>query len=301
MKNINIIGNKNLYFIISAIVIVPGLISLFLFGLNLSIDFTGGSRIEYQISNIKDQKEFNKVINDQNVNLVSVKKSSNNLYTLRTNIIDQKKYKQITESIKKKYGNVKELSFETVGPVIGSETKNNALKAVLVASVVITLYIAFVFRQVSKPVASWKFGIAAIIALLHDILIVIGIFSLLGHFFKVEVDSLFITALLTVMGFSVHDTIVVFDRIRENLKKNISFSFEEVVNNSILETFNRSLNTSLTVALVLVSLIVFGGESIRWFIAALLIGIISGTYSSIFSASPILVVWHEFDKKRNKA
>jgi preprotein translocase subunit SecF len=162
------------------------------------------------------------------------------------------------------------------------------------------LYIAFAFREVPKPANSWRFGICAIIALLHDVLVVVGVFSILGHFFNVEVDSLFVTALLTVIGFSVHDTIVVFDRIRENLKKNLTHSFEETVNNSILQTLGRSLNTSLTVILVLLALLLFGGESTKWFIVALLVGVVSGTYSSIFNAAPLLVLWNELSQKRRK-
>jgi preprotein translocase subunit SecF len=158
-------------------------------------------------------------------------------------------------------------------------------------------YIAFAFRQVSKPVASWKFGAAAIAALIHDVLVTIGIFAVLGKLFGVEVGPLFITALLTIMGFSVHDTIVVFDRIRENLKKNTNKSFNEVVNDSLMETLVRSLRTSMTVVLVLIAMLLFGSQSIFWFVVALLIGIISGTYSSIFTAAQLLVVWHDWDNK----
>jgi preprotein translocase subunit SecF len=165
-------------------------------------------------------------------------------------------------------------------------------------SFLILLYIAISFRKVPKPTTSWRFAVATIVALLHDVLLLVGIFSLLGHFLNVEVDSLFITAVLTVIGFSVHDTIVVFDRIKENLQKVGGSSFAQVVNDSILQTFVRSLNTSLTAILVLLALLLFGGESIRWFVVALLIGIISGTYSSIFNAAPMLVLWDEWDKKR---
>ena len=173
-------------------------------------------------------------------------------------------------------------------------------EAVVVASILIVLFIAYSFRSVPKPASSLKFGICAIIALLHDVLVLLGVFSILGHFFHVEVDSLFLTAILTVIGFSVHDTIVVFDRIRENLRRLGGEHFENVVNASILQTLSRSVNTSMTVILVLFTLLLFGGESIRWFIVALLVGVISGTYSSIFNASPLLVLWHEFAKKRRK-
>ena len=298
----NIVKNRKLYFFISGIVIIPGLISLFLFGLKPSIDFTGGSKIEYQISNTKNQitdKEINDIVKSQKIRVDSIKRTDKN-FTIRTESINQNQKNKISESLNKIDSKITEKSFDTVGPTIGRETEVNAFKAVVIASLAIMAYIAFAFRKVSKPVASWKFGVCAILALLHDVLVVVGIFSLFGHFLKVEVDSLFITALLTVMGFSVHDTIVVFDRIRENLSKNYSASFEEVVNNSLLETLNRSLNTSFTVIIVLFSLLLFGGESIRWFVAALLIGIISGTYSSIFNASQLLVVWNEWDKRNKK-
>ena len=150
-----------------------------------------------------------------------------------------------------------------------------------------------------KPASSWRFGACAVAALVHDVLVVVGIFSLLGHFYQVEVDTLFITAILTVIGFSVHDTIVVFDRIRENLKRMPSASFPQVVNESILQTLIRSLNTSVTVVLVLLALLLMGGTTLRWFVAALLVGVISGTYSSIFNASPLLVVWQEWSQKRS--
>jgi preprotein translocase subunit SecF len=295
----NIINKKNLYFAISLAVIIPGLVSLFLFGLNFSIDFVGGTRLEYQIKdrNVVDT-EIGELFRKQGIKIESISRTRD-IFTIRTAPINEEAHKKISSAMQKQFG-AKEVNFEVVGPTIGAETKNNAIKAVLFASVAILLYIAFAFREVSKPVASWKFGVCAIIALLHDILVTVGIFSILGHFFGVEADSLFITALLTIMGFSVHDTIVVFDRIRENLKRSYGLSFEKIVNNSILETFNRSLNTSLTVVLVLVTLLLFSEGSIKWFVVALLVGIISGTYSSIFNASPLLVVWHEWDSKRKK-
>src|SRR6185369_15960728 len=174
----------------------------------------------------------------------------------------------------------------------------NAFKAILVASLLIVLYIAWSFRSVPKPVSSWRFGVCAIIALLHDVLVLLGIFAILGHFWHVELDNLFVTAVLTVIGFSVHDTIVVFDRIRENLRRTSGSPFAQVVNDSILQTLVRSLNTSLTAILVLFTLLLFGGITIKWFVVALLIGIVSGTYSSIFNAAPLLVLWDELDAKR---
>ena len=292
----NIIGRKNLFFLISAIIIIPGLISLLLFGLKPAIDFTGGSILDLSMTNANKTK-VEQLLTKEKVRVHSVMISGSDVL-IKTDPIEQPIKNKIEAGLKKEDPKLREKSFQTVGPSIGRETEVNAFKAVIIASIAITLYIAFAFRKVSKPVASWKFGVCAIIALLHDVLVVVGIFSILGHFFNVEVDSLFITALLTVMGFSVHDTIVVFDRIRENLVKNFSLPFEDVVNNSLLETLNRSLNTSLTVLIVLFALLLFGGESIRWFVAALLVGIISGTYSSIFNASPLLVLWYEWDKRK---
>lgn len=296
----NIIAKKNLYFAISLLVIVPGLISLLLFGLRLSIDFTGGSRMTLVFpSNISQEVESVKnEFGSEKVEIATVQQSQNQAI-IRTTPLSAQKNQQLMSNISKIDLKIKEESFETVGPIVGSETTTNALIGVFLASILIVLYVAWAFREVPKPASSWRFGICAIIALLHDILVVIGIFSILGHFFGVEIDSLFVTALLTVIGFSVHDTIVVFDRIRENLRRKLTLSFEEVVNESILQTLNRSLNTSLTVILVLFTLFIFGGDSTKWFVVALLIGVISGTYSSIFNASPLLVLWNELSH-RNK-
>lgn len=293
----NIVKNKKWFFIISAILIIPGLISLVLFGLKFSIDFTGGSKIELRVENSDlRNEEVRKAFESKKVKIHRIEVVSGDTFRIQTDPIDQNQKNEIVKDIGKT-GKVSEKSFETVGPSIGQETQANAIKAVIIASIIITLYIAIAFRKVSNPVSSWKYGVCAIVALLHDVLLVVGVFSLLGKFFNVEVDALFITALLTVMGFSVHDTIVVFDRIRENLRKNYSLKFEDVVNNSLLETFNRSLNTSLTVVIVLFALLLFGGETIRWFIVALLVGIVSGTYSSIFNAAQLLVAWYEQGRK----
>ncbi len=298
----DIIKRKNWYFIISLIIILPGIVSLFLYGLNLSIDYTGGSRFTLDFPKQVDRKtvqdvEF--VLEQQNVKVVSVQSSGSKM-TFRTSLITEKQNTTVLDAVEKKVGPFKEEDFETIGPAIGQETTVNAFKAIVLAAVLIVLYIAWSFRRVPKPTSSWRFGITAIATLIHDVLLLLGVFSILGHFFHVEVDSLFLTALLTVMGFSVHDTIVVFDRIRENLLRVSNVPFDKIVNDSILQTLVRSLNTSLTAILVLLGLLLFGGESTRWFIVALLIGIISGTYSSIFNAAPLLVLWNEISNKRKK-
>lgn len=296
----DIIGKKRWYFLFSLLVIIPGVISLVLFGLRLSIDFVGGSLLEVKGEGLGvSSQELGDVVSQTGIEVSTVQQSGDKTYLIRMKPVDTDKNEEIKKILKEKYGEVEELRFETVGPTIGREITTKAIQALVLASILIVLYIAWSFRKVPKPASSWRFGVTAIVALLHDALVVVGIFSLLGHFLHVEIDSLFVTALLTVIGFSVHDTIVVFDRIRENLRKTGgSQPFAQVVNESIIQTLNRSLNTSLTVILVLFALLLFGGTTIRWFVVALLIGIISGTYSSIFNASPLLVVWHEWRQKR---
>ncbi len=283
----------------SLLVLVPGVLAIFLWGLNLSIDFTGGSRLTLSFNNTVGNNQVqvvNSVLKAEKIKIASIEKS-NKLIFVRTFPLDQNQNNKFINSLSKKLKDVKEQEFETIGPVIGQETTLNALKAVAIASFLIVLYITWSFRKVPKPATSIKFGICAIVALIHDVIVVIGVFAILGHFFGVEVDSLFVTAILTVIGFSVHDTIVVFDRIRENLRIKGGLDFAETVNESIVQAIDRSLNTSLTVVLVLVALLLFGGESIRWFVVALLVGIISGTYSSIFTASPLLVLWQEISSR----
>lgn len=299
----NILGRKKYwYFIISLVVILPGLVSLYLYGLNLSIDFIGGSKFTFAFPKevTKDQQKSvkNTFLNNK-IKVETINSSGKELF-VRSAPVSQTQDLKLTSELTVKEKNIKQTNYETVGPTIGGETLSNAIRGLLIASALIVIYIWWSFRKVPKPASSLRFGICAIIALLHDVLVLIGAFSLLGHFLGVEVDSLFVTAALTVIGFSVHDTIVVFDRIRENLKRVGGMDFEKTVNDSILQTLDRSLNTSLTVVLVLVALLLFGGESIRWFVVALLIGIISGTYSSVFNAAPLLVVWQDLIKKRFK-
>lgn len=297
---INIVGKKKWFFLFSLLLILPGVVSLFVWKLNLGIDFTGGSLLEVTKTPSIGKSQLQQIITDQGVETSSIQESENS-YLVRTRPIEGDQDKKIKDAIAAKDSSAEVLRVETVGPTIGKELLQKAILSIIVASIAIVLYIAWAFREVSKPVSSWKFGIAAVIALIHDVLIVVGIFSLLGHFLHVEIDSLFVTALLTVIGFSVHDTIVVFDRLRENLRKRLPGTFSEVTNHSIIQTLGRSINTSLTVVLVLLALLLFGGTSIRWFVVALLIGIISGTFSSIFNASLVLVAWQEWSEKRSLA
>jgi preprotein translocase subunit SecF len=294
----NLIGKRRIWYAISIVMILPGLASLLLWGLNLGIDFNAG-----QLSVVRGNVTVSRVdeaANGLGLRDIQVVPSGQDQTQIRyRDPSPQDQHESNHQKFKKALAakDITELSFDSVGPTVSSTIAKNAIVSLLVVSLAIVLYVAFAFRNAPPPVSPWSFGIMAIIALLHDAFFVLGVFSLLGHFLGVEIDALFVTAILTVIGFSVHDTIVVFDRIRENLRREKG-SFETIVNHSILETIARSINTSLTVLLTLLALFLFGGQSIRLFVLALLIGIASGTYSSIFNASPLLVTWHNYRLKR---
>lgn len=281
------------FFILSLLLILPGIFSLIVYRLNLGVDFTGGTLLEYRFEKPIDKESIRQKFTSNSVEVSSLVESGSNTYIIKTKPVSEQKITEVKTVLSKEFGKIEDVRIENVGPVIGGETTRNAFIALILASVMIVIYLTLAFRKVPKPASSLRFGVAAVIALLHDVLLLLGVFSLLGHFLAIEIDILFVTALLTVIGFSVHDTIVVFDRIRENLPKYLSKNFSAVANISVAQTLARSLNTSLTVVLVLLALFLFGGESIKWFVVALLVGIISGTYSSIFNATAILVLWEE--------
>lgn len=293
----NIVGKRKIWFAISIIIVLPGLLALIFWGLKPGIDFTGGQELE--ISGSLNQTEVASIVSSTGVKDVTVTTSGKDRLLIRysdTGVGEsQAVHQKILQVLKSQ--NISETSFSSVGPSVSKDITRNAGIAVALASLAIILYIAFAFRNTPPPVSPWSFGVTAIIAVLHDALFVLGVFAILGHFLGVQVDALFVTAVLTVIGFSVHDTIVVYDRIRENLRR-YNKPFEQIVNDSILETFARSINTSLTVVLVLLAFFMFGGQSIKYFILALLLGILSGTYSSIFNASPLLVVYNNWKIKR---
>ena len=260
---------KFVYFLISGVILLSGVYGLFKWGLKLGIDFTGGVVVEYQLPDGNIINEKFGVKNDSEI-------------------------QKIRESIKNK--NAKELRFETVGPSIGPELVKKTFMALSISATLILFWVAFQFKSI-------KYGVSAILAMIHDSLVLVGSFSLLGHFFNVEIDFLFVTAVLTILSFSVHDTIVVYDRIREKQRKydpSIGSDIKDVANFALTETMVRSLNNSFTIIFMLLSLVLLGGETIRWFAVALLIGTISGTYSSPFVAVPLLVVWERINNKIKK-
>lgn len=293
----NLMKHRNLWYILSLIFIIPGTISLFLWGVRPSIDFTGGSKME--LRGIHDTDRVVESATKGGLETVVAYQVGDDGVALKFKEINEAKHKEVLASMKKDLGEgIEEVSFETVGPSISEELTRNSFIAIGLASLVIIVYIAISFRKVPYPAKSWEFGVGAVLATLHDALFMVGIFSILGHYYDVEIDPLIITAILTVIGFSVHDTIVIYDRIRENLIKKGTDSFEAIVNLSVLEMLPRTLNTSYIAWVTLFVMYVFGGSSIRWFSFALMLGIISGTYSSILNASPLLVTWQKFKLRR---
>ncbi len=363
MYHLNIINKTKIWYSISGLLILLSIVSLIIFGLNLGIDFTGGSMmdISFNQANRPSIKEIRESLSDFKLANLKIQPTGEKAYIIRMQNIDEETHQAILKNLNKdfkvqdnqdntdinnssttdkqldnpsdknlekskpqvvqvksdanphndvqvkavavnnnsideknkdKESAITENRFDSIGPVIGEELKTKSIWAMIIVLIAIVLYIAYVFRKVSKPVESWKYGISAIAALAHDIIIIMGVFSVLGYFLGVEIDSFFISAILTILGFSVNDTIVTFDRIRENLHKKQDLTFKELINLSINETLTRSLNTSLTTFMVLLSVFVFGGETIKFFILALMLGIIIGTYSSIFIASPLLLFWY---------
>lgn len=294
----NIIGRRKIWYLISLILIVPGIIGLILWGLPLGIDFKGGTLVDIQYQSNLDINLISAKLKEIGIKNLNIQPGSENSFLIRTEPLDNLTTQKMTQALSEIGEGYKLNRLDSVGPTVSSDLKLKAIISVLLASLAIIIYIAIAFRKVPKPANSWRFGVCAVLALMHDMLFVVGSFAILGHFFGYEINSLFITALLTIMGFSVHDTIVVFDRIRENLRKSPSLDFETNVNNSIIQTLNRSLNTSFTVLLVLLALYLLGGETLKDFMLVLLIGIAIGTYSSIFNAPPLLVSWSASARRR---
>jgi len=295
-------SKRRLWYTISLVVIVPGVIALILFGLNLGIDFTGGTNWNLKFNRTIETEEVRSVLDAHGYTGSVVQVSSEGGGTNNVAVINMKELQQgsqekrdLEQAFRSQIGDFEELELVSVGASVGNEISRRAIYAVALASLGILAYIAFAFRNTQNPVL---YGIAALTAMLHDVLVVLGIFAILGEFADVEVDALFVTAILTVIGFSVHDTIVVFDRIRENLARRAAPTFEGVVDYSLAQTIVRSLNTSMTVVFTLLALYLFGGESTKNFVLALLIGVVSGTYSSIFNASQILVSWETGEIRR---
>ncbi len=287
-----IIPRRRIFFAISAALVAISAASLLVFGLKLGIDFTSGSILLLQFEAQVTPDALAAALEAQGIEGASVKTADDKSLLIRSASIVSENKVAVETGLREALGSMEELSFNSVGPVIGKELTRKAFMAVAVASLGILIYLTWSFRKVDRP---FRYGVTAVITLVHDSMILLGAFSILGKFAGVEVDSLFVTAMLTVVGFSVHDTIVVFDRIRENRSRHRTAPFLDVVNFSLNQTIDRSLNTSLTAIFVLAALYTIGGSTIRDFVLALIIGVSVGTYSSIFTASCLLAGWEAGD------
>ena len=322
-----IIQKRNIFLTISSILVGLSIVFLSIWGLNYGIDFSGGSLLELKFGdNRPDVSDVQDVLNDLDLGSLMVQPIDEDSMILRFQDTSEEKHQEIVSRLNnlvsespvdiveeentdatssdeiiseispEEKSNFEEMRYDSVGPTIGAELKRKSLLAIIIVLIAIVVYIAWAFRRVSKPVESWKYGISAIIALFHDVIIVLGVFAILGKFLGIEINSAFVAAILTVLGYSVNDSIVVFDRVRENLPKSDD-DFEGTVNISVNQSITRSINTSVTTLIVLLSILFFGGSTIKDFILALSLGVFIGTYSSIFLASPILVLWEKFGKK----
>lgn len=286
------------FFGLSVVLVIAAIVLLFVFGLNLGIDFVGGSIYEVRFDQgPASAQEIGNFLSGQGFGGVIVQPTQENAYILKSQVFSLQEQEEFAGLLKNRFGTFEELRYDSIGPVIGAELKQKAYWQLGLVVVGILFYIAYAFRKVSEDkrrqdISSWRMSLAAIAALVHDTIIVLGLFAVLGKVMNVEIDSLFITALLTLLGFSVHDTIVVFDRVRENMvmQKKFGWTMREVLNYSVNQSLARSVNTSMTVIFVLLALAFFGGTTIFWFVIALLSGVAVGTYSSIFIAGPLLLV-----------
>jgi len=289
---IDIVGKRYWFLFVSALVIIPGIISLAIFGLLPGIDFSSGTTMTLRFDTEVEQGQLRQELAELGYTKSIIQGTGEGDFFIRIREISTDERQELITGIGSALAaDVTVRDYYTVSPIIATETGRNAAIAVMVAAIFMLLYIAWAFRRMPKPI---RWGTCAIIALVHDVLVVTGIFSILGWAAGIQIDAMFITGMLTVVGYSVNNTVVVFDRIRENVSKGISKDFEVTVNSSILETVARSLNTSLTTLFVILAIFLFGGVTIRYFILVLLIGVISGTYSSMCLAGPLLVIW---DKK----
>jgi preprotein translocase subunit SecF len=300
----NVIKNKWLFLGFSILLVAASIYGYFAYGLQRGVDFTGGTLWQIQFAPVTEtatssvavvptREEISSFLADKGVaDAIVTEQGNSGSFIIKTKEMNETQHQEFAKQLTEKFGAFTELSFQSIGAVIGAEVTRKAFWAFGINLIAISLYIAYAFRKVSYPVASWKYALITLVTLFHDAIIPLGLFTFLGHFVGIEIDINFIVAVLVVIGFSVHDTIVVFDRIRENLRiGKAGEDFGALVNRSINETIARSINTSLTLIIVLVVLFILGAATLKWFILAILVGTVAGTYSSIFVASPLLVVW----------
>lgn len=296
----HIVKYRKIWFSLSALLLAASFYAIFNYGFELSIDFKGGTLTEVRYTERPTKEEVESFVSSNDLGGFSVRETGENGYVIRTKELNDEDKDSLLNSLSLEAlsGTIERQT--TIGPTAGAELRSKATKAIIVVVAVIVLFITFAFRKVSKPLPSWKYGLATVIALVHDVVIPTGVFVVMGHLAGVEIDLLFVTGLLAILGYSVHDTIVVFDRVRENLsilsQKGEKESFEVTVGRSVNETLARSINTSVTILITLVALYIFGALATKTFALLLIIGLVAGTYSSIFIASPLLVTLYKFQK-----
>lgn len=298
-----IIKHKKIFLTLSIILVFLSFLSIFIFGINIGIDFKGGALTEVMYKNERPtQMTLNKSLEALNFGSIILQPTGELGYIVKSRSLNDAEHALLLETLSEDDPNtLTETSFNSIGPSVGRELTRKAIIAIVLVSFAIICFIAFAFRKVSKPISSWRYGLIAIVTLLHDVVIPIGLFVVLSHYFGAELDTLFVVAILTILGLSVSDTIVIFDRIRENLKNEMQtakMSFSEVVGKSLEQSYVRSISTSFTVILVLLALFFFGPVSTKYFALMLTTGMFFGTYSSIFLASPLLVLVEEWQKKK---
>ncbi|MCX6752744.1 MAG: protein translocase subunit SecF [Candidatus Nomurabacteria bacterium] len=297
-----IIKYKKIFISISIALVALSLVFLSTFGLKFGIDFKGGALMEVNYTTTRPaQADIETAIAPLNLGAVLIQPTGDTGYIIKTKDLSEQEHTALLSAISEGGKNApEEKNFNSIGPSVGNELTRKAILAIILVSLAIICFIAFAFRKVSKPISSWRYGIIAIVTLLHDVMIPVGLFTIMSHYYGAEVDTLFVVAVLTVLGLSVSDTIVVFDRIRENLKNHSSANFHETVGHSIEQVYPRSINTSLTVILVLLCLFFFGPSATKYFALMMTAGMFFGTYSSIFLASPLLVWTEEFQNRKNR-
>jgi len=292
-----IIKHKKIFLIISAVLVIASIASMAVFGLKLGIDFKGGALLEATYENRPDIETINSAVKNAGFEAL-IQPAGENEYIVKTGDLTPDEHAKLLKALDIKDSKMTEKNFNSIGPSVGRELRSKAILSIIVVVSAILLFMAYAFRKVSHPVSSWKYGIITILTLIHNIIIPAGVFALLGHLNGAEVDTLFVIALLTILGLSVHDTIVVFDRIRENLHTKGANNFAETVGKSTTQTFTRSVNTSLTIIFTLLALFFFGPETTKNFSLVLVVGMFFGIYSSLFVASPILVIAESWQKNK---
>ena len=304
---IQTIKQKNLWFTFSGLLVSVSIVAFAFWGLKLGIDFTGGSLMELRFPTTRpDNNQITESLSSLELGEVIVQPTGEQNVILRFATIDETKHQQVLQTLVEKLSDLnnpaeaifQEQRFDSIGPTIGQELRNKTIWAIGIVLCAIIAYVAWAFRKVSKPVASWKYGVIAVITLFHDVMITVGVFSILGHLYGTEVNATFAASLLTILGYSVNDTIVIFDRIRENLIRRVGEAFEDTVQFSLNQVMTRSINTSLTVIMTLFAILLLGGSTLRLFALSLIVGLSVGAYSSIFLASPLLIVAQKLQTKR---